>query len=709
MLRVGSWLYGKKPAGPVDSLVELKDLHEAMTAATRILNDDVDGAESGLSTGTSSFHNLGKGVVAFVRATLGFEQEIMRQASERLYEAETSAANDQTRSQQNAQAPNAFHSDIYAAGTEYALCQAIAQLMSAVVGVLNESLTESVKAFYRLRKAYIALDAIMKMEEKFMEQRNIHKALLPTTSDLSTSSASCPDTKSESSSLLSKKGTQAAAIEQTEVNSSMNELAISPRGVSPDTSTGTSTPAKHIHHDPDSDIFKNEIDVFVHSGANFCFGILLLLISMVPPAFNKLLSIIGFHGDKQRGLRMLWQASKFHNFIGAMAALALLGYYNGFVRYCDIMPDPTPGETDVEGYPQERLAALLAEMRSRFPNSQLWLIEESRMLGANKELGRALELLSTDKKSPLKQVEALCVFEKSLNALFLHEYDVCAEAFIECVDLNSWSRSLYYYIAGSCHVALYRQSLNDPKLAEEHAKKATVYMRKAPEFAGKKKFLARQLPFDIFVTRKVAKWEARAKEWNVSLVDAIGVDPIEEMIFFWNGHSRMTNEQLEESLARLEWCESKNNKTWSREGTEEKAILELLRAAIFRSLHRHHEAKNILQTRVLNHDKSVFKGHLKDDWVHPVAHFEMAANFWMERPTYQALHGITASPKASDETSAGSGETIMEAERKQVAECKGYLDHAARWESYELDARIGLKVTAAMEAVHKWESMHLTI
>lgn len=352
-------------------------------------------------------------------------------ASERLYDAETSAANDQTRAQQNAQAPNAFHSDIYAAGTEYVLCQAIAQLMSAVVGVLNESLTESIKAFYRLRKAYIALDAIMKMEEKFMEQRGIHKVLLPSASDLSSSSAACPDTKSESSSLLSKKGAKVASAEQTELNSSMNGLAISPRALSPDAPTGTFTPVKHIHHDPDSDIFKNEIDVFVHSGANFCFGILLLLISMVPPAFSKLLSIIGFHGDKQRGLRMLWQASKFHNFIGAMAALALLGYYNGFVRYCDIMPDPTPGEADVEGYPQERLAALLAEMRSRFPNSQLWLIEESRMLGANKDLDRALELLSTDKKSPLKQVEALSVFEKSLNALFLHRYHVCAESFIE--------------------------------------------------------------------------------------------------------------------------------------------------------------------------------------------------------------------------------------------------------------------------------------
>ena len=63
--------------------------------------------------------------------------------------------------------------------------------------------------------------------------------------------------------------------------------------------------------------------------------------------------------------------------------------------------------------------------------------------------------------------------------------------------------------------------------------------------------MAKQLPFDVFVTRKVAKWEARAKEWKVSLVDAVGVDPIEEMIFFWNGHSRMTTEQLEESLANL--------------------------------------------------------------------------------------------------------------------------------------------------------------
>jgi hypothetical protein len=299
--------------------------------------------------------------------------------------------------------------------------------MSAVVGVLNESLTESIKAFYRLRKAYIALDAILKMEEKFMELRDPSRDLLTSSSDLSKVGPITSDTSSQ----LSDKGKgQTLSMEEKDLAQSVSGMNISESASSV---SGTSTPngSNNITHDPDSDIFKNEIDIFIHSGANFCFGILLLLISMVPPAFSKLLSIIGFRGDKQRGLRMLWQASKFHNLIGAMAALALLGYYNGFVRYCDIMPDPTPGEDDVEAYPQEKLAALLAEMRSRFPNSRLWLAEESRMKGANKNLEGALEILSSSNKSPLKQVEALCTFEKSLNALFLHKYEVCCDSFIE--------------------------------------------------------------------------------------------------------------------------------------------------------------------------------------------------------------------------------------------------------------------------------------
>lgn len=85
---------------------ETTELNWPKTAATFILNDDVDSAENNLAKGTSTFHNvspacfataydvapgflqmltrepgnqLGKGMVAFIRATLGFEQDIMRQ------------------------------------------------------------------------------------------------------------------------------------------------------------------------------------------------------------------------------------------------------------------------------------------------------------------------------------------------------------------------------------------------------------------------------------------------------------------------------------------------------------------------------------------------------------------------------------------------------------------------------------------------------
>ncbi|RHZ60210.1 TTC39/IML2 family protein [Aspergillus thermomutatus] len=709
-------------AALTDRFVRYRLVEDAMRAATLILNDDVDGAEDGLAEGTSTFHNLGRGVVAFIRATLGFEQDIMRQASERLNEAETSASTDQHRAQHNSHAPNTYHSPMYTPGTEFALCQAIAQLMSAIVGVLNESLTESIKAFYRLRKAYITLDAILKMEQKYIQESRTATPIEPTTSGSvpSLKRHSSSNLQSSSSSISSAKAKEAAAdattltapIKDTDVNKRLADLDLSGEALVAENSVGTTTPvdADILNHDPDSDIFQNQIDVFVHSGANFCFGILLLLISMVPPAFSKLLSIIGFHGDKERGLKMLWQASKFHNLIGAIAAFAILAYYNGFVRYCDIMPDSIPGQDgDVQGYPQERLEFLLAKMRKQFPKSQLWLLEESRMSGANKNLDRALELLCGEERSPLKQVEALRVFERSLNAMYLHKYELCANSFLECVDLNSWSRSLYYYIAGSSHLSLYRDAKEtDSAKAAEHAELAEKYFRMAPPLAGKKRFMARQLPFDVFVTRKFAKWEARAKEWKVPLVDAVGVDPIEEMIFFWNGHSRMTDEHLQESLQKLAWSESSANQTWSREGPEEKAILKLLRAAVHRSLRKHAQAKEMLED-ILSQDRTLFKGHLKDDWICPVAHFEMAANLWMERPTYIANHG--GAKQSSDKESAGPAETenSLQYEREKVRKCKEFLEKAAKWESYELDARIGLKVTAAMEAVQKWERTHPTV
>ena len=175
MHRVGAWFQPRKlrasaSTQSLDALAESQNLEAAMRAATLIMNDDVEGAERGLSQGNSSYHKLGMGVILFLRATLGFEQDVIKEASDKLAEAESSASLDLYKAQRS----DRYNEDgLYAPGSEFALCNALAQIMSAVVAVLNESLTDAIRAFYKLRKAYITLNNLVDEEDKALKARGI--------------------------------------------------------------------------------------------------------------------------------------------------------------------------------------------------------------------------------------------------------------------------------------------------------------------------------------------------------------------------------------------------------------------------------------------------------------------------------------------------------------------------------------------------------
>lgn len=116
--------------------------------------------------------------------------------------------------------------------------------------------------------------------------------------------------------------------------------------------------------------------------------------------------------------------------------------------------------------------------------------------------------------------------------------------------------------------------------------------------------MAKQLPFNVYVTRKVQKWEERAKEWDVDFIDAIGVSPIEEMIYLWNGSKRMNTSELETSLEKLDWQRTAYPKK-HQANLDEVAIQALLTAAILRNLGRFEEAKRMLRDNILKHDAYV--------------------------------------------------------------------------------------------------------
>ena len=661
---------------------------------------------------------------------------------------------------------------------EFGLCYAESQLMSAVVAVLSENLVESIKAFYKLRKAYITLNGILEAETRYNSglTRDMGSFKKRSVESFKSSDSAMrrmpggfgedtPKAGSKANSLRSVKSTltnEHGSHDEDQINGirdDLQDLSMDSDTLPPAKSISASTGMLTL--DPSSDIFADPIDVFIHSGANLCFGLLLLMISMIPPAFGRLLLIIGFRGDRGRGLQMLWQASKFHDINGAMAGLILLGYYNTVVGFADIVPDSTldpNGEDPIEGYPKTRCENLLKSMRVRHPKSHLWLLEEARMHSTNKDLARALDVLQSNDKSPLKQVEALNMFETALDAAYMHNHGLCAESFIKCIDLNNWSHALSYYMAGASHVELYRKNkVNDPEAAKQHAEQATTYLRTAPKHAGKKKVMARQLPFDVFVMRKVNKWEARATEWDIPFIDAVGVSPAEELIFFANGYKRMNASQLEDSLSCLSWSEDPAyNPTWAKDSLDEKAILALLRATTLRNLGQWDQARKVLKEGILKHDKAKFKGGNKDDYTMPAAHYEMGVICWMQRCELLTSHpslSHPSSPTTAATLSAGppqgrtsppavvrssmpgsstdltpfsknaSGTTTSSPssppptpkwnavashqdldleEEKLVKECEMWVEKAAKWESYVLDTRIGLKVTTAMDTLGKW-------
>ncbi|KAH9884724.1 breast cancer protein [Xylariomycetidae sp. FL2044] len=730
-----NWLGGSaSKSSPASSEVdlraqELKNLEHAMLSANMIMNDDIDGAEDRLRQGDSAFHDLGMGVCIFMRSILGFEKAIMAEASNRLNACETSAWNAMKKAQKES---GSNTETVYQPGSEYALVMAEAQLMSAIVGVLHESVTEGVKGFYKLRKAFVTLNGIMESENAYLKKKGLLSNGSKDTVAPPQTTQTMPggfgddddnDQNGEDTDLEFVDADEAHSGAQTPMNyeghlakddvtnteKKLSKLSLNSSDKSTDQRgqpevKNKTTARSGFGSGLDSDLFDDPVDIFIHSGANMCFGVLLLLISMIPPAFSRLLSIVGFRGDREKGIQMLWQSSRFNNINGAVAGLMLLAYYNGLLGFADILPT----EEDVErgavvGYPQARCDALLANMRSRYPDSGLWKFEEARGRSNAKDLQAAIKILKSNTASKMRQVTALNSFELALDSMYVLNFADMHDSYLRCVELNDWSHALYYYLAGAAQLEMYRDAFHSEKKDEEkiqlHKKKAEELFKKAPTVAGKKRFMAKPFPFEQFVIRKLQKWEERSKILGIDLVDAVGVSPALEMVYLWNGIKKMQSQELQHLNQVLGWdrlTASNQASAKIQAGLDEKVVHEVCRAAIARSLGDLDNATEILDD-VLKTDKATFKtAATVEEYALPAAHYEMAVIAWRElgKDTGNSNSGLD--PHEADH----------EWSRKKLNECQSWLDKVAKWDAFLLDARIGMRVQTGMDTIGWYRREH---
>ncbi|KFG77782.1 hypothetical protein MANI_020202 [Metarhizium anisopliae] len=658
---------------------ERENLADALKWTELIMNDDIDGAWQGLEKGESSFHSLGAAVTFFMRSILGFEKEVMAQTAAKLADCETRAWADYKKAQRYA-VPHHAASRVYPPGTEYELVRAETQLMSAVVGVLNESIVEAMKSFYKLRKAFIILDGIAAVEAKAAAAQ---KAALSNGVKGDAASA-----RSSASGAQTPNGDKNSASLPKHLN-----IPDQPPGDSDYDSSRPVTPLKlqSAHLETELEV-TDAVDDFIHSGTNMCFGLILLILSLVPPAFSRILSVVGFHGDRVRGVHMLWRSAAHDNINGALAGMMLLAYYNGLLGTVDILPSASDYDQDAEsvGPPHDKCRKLLADLRARYPDSRMWRVEESRLRANDKNVQGAIDLLSTGKESAMKQITAVNDFELAINAMILQNWALMRDTFLRCLEISDWSPGVYYYMAGCASLELYRDAhhAGDGTEARRHKARTHEYLRKAPQVSGKQRLMARQLPLETFLQRKVHKWEEQAKALGVDLADAVGPSPAMEICYFWNGQKRMSDEQLDRAMAHLRWerCTAGADVVSAlRQGKDDVAVWAIGTAALLQAQGKMDEAAKVLEDNVLVHDRAAFKGGHKDDYVLPVATYELGVIAWTQ----------CCNPPE------GTADEVASYRRQKANQCQEHLEKVKAWETFVLDARVGMRVQSGLETL-KW-------
>ena len=94
----------------------------------------------------------------------------------------------------------------------------------------------------------------------------------------------------------------------------------------------------------------------------------------------------------------------------------------------------------------------------------------------------------------------------------------------------------------------------------------------------------------------------------------------------------------------------------------------------------------------------------KGSYILPAAHCEMAVLLWAEscdpkvwpRPAEASESGDTTGQAPDAESPE-----VKEFRRAKVEEAQSWLDKAAKWESFVLDTRIGMRVQTGLEVL-KW-------
>ena len=724
--------------------------------------------------------NLGNGVIHFLEATLGFEPEKIKKAQECLKLAEDLSTKSEYYNQQN----KIYTSDRYPPGLECKVAYIESCLLGALLMLFNESYLDTVKALYKLKKAYSALSNVNKIVQKkkgenvfLKKDRNIDifneedesidviegeddqyvyytEYSESEESDEAAEGAASIDTFytcfedpiDHNREFLSE-GTFDESTVLDDSNYNNLEPSDLPANLFKEIKNNANTPqnqaylkqlnkvfqmredrlrGRHInesfykirknlgdpqkkHHQKKtfpylntSGNVNNTIDEFIESSAGLCYGIIQLILSILPPAVTSVLNAFGFNIDKMEGLHLLWDVVNERNIFSGLSLGTLVIYYHGPFKFIDNNFNIPIDDKRIESliHPGKKLDEMILKATYVFPDSSLWILQESIVLSSKGELKKALDVINQKdiEETKMLQIKAQLVFCRALLYCCNFDYEKAAEDFIYLLEINEWSHAFYTYFAGCCYLEAYRiciiieqtkgldnvkdpgsrllkkfsidNNTIDPKKQHYYKQKALECMEKAPTLLHTKKFMSNNLPFDKFMLRKLKQFKGIQSKLGskAQFLDSIPSSPVLELTYLYDGFNRMDSDQL--NFASIYLVEFENSAT-ALNIDNQKNLNIFLRSTIAKNMKDYQLANDLLKKQLLPqiYDEKTQKFiKLKDDpWMYPSVFYELALINWN-------LNGMKGLQSSID-----------------------FLKQSLHYMSdYELSSRIGMKSQAAL-------------
>ena len=158
-------------------------------------------------------------------------------------------------------------------------------------------------------------------------------------------------------------------------------------------------------------------DNTVYAGTLMALGAIMLLISLLPPSLSRLLSIIGFRGSRNQALSMLWKTTQHQGPFAALATFFLGTFYGNIMQAADIVPDDfrTKMKGITTGATINKLYLAISRSRQRYPKSALWAVEEARMESLRGNLEEVVQrLASIHLDTQMPQIQSYVIFESGM-------------------------------------------------------------------------------------------------------------------------------------------------------------------------------------------------------------------------------------------------------------------------------------------------------